>query len=63
METPSDRVLSSFLEHAKEGWEVEKYRHYRPRFVMPMVTDEDVKRFESAFCADVRRSEVRGNAW
>lgn len=25
METPSDRVLSSWRQHAREGWEIESY--------------------------------------
>lgn len=39
METPSDRVLSSWRAHAREGWEVEKYRHFRPRVILGVPSD------------------------
>jgi hypothetical protein len=63
METPSDRVLASWRKHAREGWGVESYKHFPQRIITPMMTDEEAKRFESAFCADVRRFTEGWSAW
>lgn len=44
--TPSERVLSSWRDHAREGWEVEKYRHYPQRIMLGSWHEMEIRAIE-----------------
>lgn len=58
METPSDRVLASWREHAREGWYFEKHRHYRARWVPYQPPAHTVNDAESYTIYDLEQTEM-----
>jgi hypothetical protein len=52
METPSDRVLASWREHAREGWYFESYGRYPQRWITGLtMTDEEAADFRKKWNA------------
>jgi hypothetical protein len=55
-QTPSLRVLESWRTHALEGWEIEKYKHFRPRLVCGYSSDESAEKWFDEGVAKSRKS-------